>query len=268
MPAPYDRLYDPASVPYPASFHDTFEGKPQGQRWHPWLQLAAHLSWPEWQRAIAHYWGYVTYVDSLVGSVLETLDNTGLRERTVVLFVADHGEMAGHHRQFDKGPYLYEDVMRIPCLWRWPGRFPAGSTVAGGFASLVDIAPTLCDLADVPATGPRPVQGRSLVRQLRGDAASLPLQVFAETNPGDLLNPQLPTRMIRRGGWKYVYRPGDRDELYDLVADPDELTNRVADAEAVREDMRAALHLWMEDTGDPLCAAVRSRAGFSRPKGA
>lgn len=263
VPAPYDQLYDPALVPQPASFLDTFAGKPQGQRWHPWLQLAAHLSWPEWQRVIAHYWGYITFIDALMGRVLAALDDNGWRERTVVLAVADHGEMAGHHCMFDKGPYLYEDVMRIPCLWRWPGHFPAGRVVDEGFASLADVAPTLSALADAVPADTHPFQGRSLVPSLL-DAAPLPTEAFGETNPGDLINQQLPTRMIRHGSWKYIYRPGDRDELYDLAADPDELVNRIADARAIGQELRERLVRWMVATHDPLQVAIRSQAPFAR----
>lgn len=257
VPAPYDRMYDPAGVPRPASFADTFAGKPGGQRWHPWLQLAAHLSWPEWQRLIAHYWGYVTYMDALVGRVLAALDEAGLRERTAVVFLADHGEMAGHHRMFDKGPYLYEDVMRVPFIFRHPDAVPAGAVRDDGFANLVDLAPTLCDLAGVQAEGGQPFEGRSLLPALRGDAA-LPADVFAETNTGDRVNPQRDTRMVRRGDWKYVLRPGDRDELYHLTDDPDELTNRIADARAARAELRDALSAWMECTNDPLRAYVQN----------
>ncbi len=257
VPAPYDRMYDPASVPRPASFADTFAGKPGGQCWHPWLQLAAHLSWPGWQRLIAHYWGYVTYMDALVGRVLAALDEAGLRERTAVVFLADHGEMAGHHRMFDKGPYLYEDVMRVPLIFRYPGKVPDGVVIGDGFANLVDLAPTLCGLAGIQPEGGRPFEGQSLLPALRGDV-SLSGDVFAETNTGDLVNPQLDTRMIRRGDWKYVFRPGDRDELYHLGDDPNEMTNRIADARVVRADLRDALSAWMERTQDPLRAYLDS----------
>jgi len=257
VPVPYAGMYDPDAVPRPVSFSDTFAGKPGGQRWHPWLQLAAHLSWPEWQRLIAHYWGYVTYMDTLVGRVLAALDDTGLRKRTAVVFLADHGEMAGHHRMFDKGPYLYEDVMRVPFIVRYPDVVPTGAVRGDGFANLVDLVPTLLDLAGVQPQGGQPFEGRSLLPALRGEAA-LPADVFAETNTGDLVNPQLDTRMIRRGDWKYVLRPGERDELYDLRDDPDELTNRIGDARTVRAALRDALAAWMETTHDPLRAYLES----------
>ncbi len=260
IPPPFDRLYHPDSVPRPPSFNDLFVGKPQGQRWHPWLQLASHLSWAGWQRMIAHYWGYVTYIDSLIGRVLAALDASGLRERTTVVFLADHGEMAGHHRMFDKGPYLYEDVMRIPLIISTPNGAP-GAVIDQGFANLVDLAPTLCDFAQVSPMGGQPFEGQSLVPVMQG-AASLPDIVFAETNTGDLINPQLDTRMVRRGAWKYIFRPGDRDELYQLDDDPAELTNRIADGKAVQAALRAELAEWMTKTADPLRAYLESCRHF------
>ncbi|MBI3974031.1 MAG: sulfatase-like hydrolase/transferase, partial [Chloroflexi bacterium] len=163
-PEPYASLYRPEDVPMLASFEDTFEGKPQGQRSHPWLQLAAHLSWPEWQRVIAHYWGFATFVDALMGRVLDVLDETRLAERTIVMATADHGEMAGHHRMFDKGPYFYDDVMRVPFVWRRPGFIDARDGPNEALVRHVDVVPTVLELAGIePVPGSPPPQGRSLL---------------------------------------------------------------------------------------------------------
>jgi arylsulfatase A-like enzyme len=267
VPEPWASLYQPQDVPRPASFDDTFACKPPGQRTHPWLQLASHLSWPEWQRVIAHYWGFATYVDAMMGRVLDALDETGLTGRTVVLATADHGEMAGHHRMFDKGPYLYEDVMRVPFVWRVPGasRGGAGHT-DGRLVSHVDVVPTLLELTGVrPAAGSPRLHGRNLTGEvgapvLRRPAAGpphvahQPVAVFGETNAGDRVNPQLDTRMVIAGAHKYVFRPGDVDELYDLDDDPEELRNVAHDAtyRGVRHELESRLKLWMAETEDRL----------------
>jgi len=256
VPEPYASLYDPAAVPRPASFDDTFEGKPASQRTHPWLQLARHLSWPEWQRVIAHYWGFCTFIDALMGRVLDALDETGLAERTLVLATADHGEMAGHHRLFDKGPYFYEDVMRVPLVWRWPERIAARAGPSNLPVSHVDVVPSVLDLAGVPpVAGTPPLQGHSLAAVLGGgDAPRGEPAVFGETTPGDVPNPQVHARLIFDGRWKYVYRPGDVDELYDLHTDPEELCNLASAAEAAGQlvHLRAGLAAWMRRTDDPL----------------
>jgi arylsulfatase A-like enzyme len=109
VPEPYASLYDPAAVPRFASFDDTFEGKPQGQRTHPWLQLAPISL------------GAVAADRSLLGlrHLHRRADGSrpghlgGQRCRAdLVLATADHGEMARHHRMFDKGPYFYERATR------------------------------------------------------------------------------------------------------------------------------------------------------------
>jgi choline-sulfatase len=260
VPEPYASLYDPATVPRPRSFDDPLEGKPQGQRTHPWLQLAAHLTWPEWQRVIAMYWGFCTFIDALMGRVLQALDESGLAERTVVLATTDHGEMAGHHRMFDKGPYFYDDVVRIFQIWRAPGLIPAG-TVLTRHTSLVDVVPTLLSLLGVPLLPGTPLlQGRDLAALLTGGAdAPWPVEedvVFAETNEGDRINPQQNARMVRVPGWKYVWRPDDVDELYDLAADPDELRNKLPGTDEAHRarvrSLRDLLRRWMVATDDPL----------------
>jgi len=262
VPEPYESMYDPQDVPRPASFDDTFEGKPQGQRTHPWLQLAAHLSWEEWRRVIAHYWGFCTYIDSLVGRVLNALEESGQGPDTLVMFTADHGEMAGHHRMFDKGPYLYEDVMRVPFVWRWPEtvRVLAPRGRQERLVSHVDVVPTVLEVAGVGVVEGSPgLQGQSLLKPHppapspeagEGEAA-----VFGETNVGDRVNPQQDTRLIVAGGWKYVYRPDEGpDELYDLQNDPDEMRNVIGESQAQRTlaTLRARLREWMERTEDTL----------------
>jgi arylsulfatase A-like enzyme len=259
VPEPYASLYDPRSVPRPASFDDTFEGKPQGQTTHPWLNLGRHLSWEEWQRVIGHYWGFCTFVDALMGRVLDALDASAFSERTLVLATADHGEMAGHHRFFDKGPYFYEDVLRVPFVWRYPGRIAprsggsSGSDADFSLVSHVDVVPTVLDLTGLsPEANSPPLQGRSLfaANAERADAA------FGEATPGDVPNPQVHARVVIADRWKYVYRPEDdvQHELYDLAADPDEMRNLAPSPQhaGVLRTLQDRLRDWMHLTDDTL----------------
>ena len=93
--------------------------------------------------------GMVSFVDEQVGRVMAALDRLGLRENTVVVFLADHGEMLGDHWLLNKGPFHFDGILRVPLIWSWPGRFPAG-VQSDALVSLLDVAPTILDLAGVP----------------------------------------------------------------------------------------------------------------------
>ena len=70
----------------------------------------AHLTWPDWQRVIATYWGYCSFVDHQMGRVLAALDRCGRAHDTVAVVTSDHGDMLGNHRLFNKGFHLYEET--------------------------------------------------------------------------------------------------------------------------------------------------------------
>ncbi len=100
VPEPYDTRYDPAQVARPANFDERFAGKPLIQQKELMRWNAAHLTWPDWQRVIAAYWGYCSFVDYQMGRVLAALERSGHRDDTVVVVTADHGDMLGNHRLF------------------------------------------------------------------------------------------------------------------------------------------------------------------------
>ena len=253
IPEPYASLYDPASVPENPSFDDPIINKPKGQKTHSWLQLGAHLDWSAWQRVIAHYWGYVTLLDKHIGVLLDTLEELDMASDTLIVFLSDHGEMAGSHHMFDKGPFMYEDVMHIPMILSYPGVIPESRTVSDAFVSHLDIAPTILDYLGQPI--PENVQGKSLRPVIEGQTSADRDCVFAECSAGDIPNRQENVRMIRTARWKYCYRPDDdMDELYDLDSDPYEMCNRIDDAGClpVIRDLRSRFAEWMRSTRDSL----------------
>jgi choline-sulfatase len=167
----------------------------------------------------AHY-AAVSYVDDKLGQLLEALETVGLRDETVVIFTADHGEMLGERGQWYKMSF-FEDSARIPLIVSAPQKF--GPRRVGANVSLLDIVPTLAELAGVTVpTGAGKLDGSSLMPLLSGDRASGNETVVGEYLAEGALAPVV---MIRRGSSKFVSSPGDPDQLFDLVADPDELTN-------------------------------------------
>src|SRR3981189_3676813 len=136
----------------------------------------------------------------------------------IVLLLADHGDMLGERGLWYKMNF-FEPACRIPLIVHAPGRFAARRVTNS--ASLVDILPTLCELAgDKPGNYATPLDGNSLTPQLAGAAGKD--EVIGEYLAEGAIAPVV---MIKRGPYKFVHSPVDPDQLYDLLEDPDELRN-------------------------------------------
>jgi choline-sulfatase len=168
------------------------------------------------------YYGAVSYVDDQIGVMLAALADSGFADDTVVLLLADHGDMLGERGLWYKMNF-FEPACTIPLIVHSPSRF-AASRVAES-ASLVDILPTLCELAGRdPAAYATPLDGTSLVPQLHGAAGGD--EVIGEYMAEGAIAPLV---MIKRGRYKFVHTPVDPDQLYDLQNDPNEVDNLAAD---------------------------------------
>jgi choline-sulfatase len=181
------------------------------------------------------YLGAVSYVDDQIGSLLTTLRQAGLDANTVTMVLADHGDMLGERGLWYKMNF-FENACRIPLIVHAPGCF-APHRVPGS-ASLLDILPTLVDLASEGAATAysAPIDGRSLLPALEGGA--VPGEVVGEYLAEGAIAPIV---MIRRGRYKFVHSTADPDQLYDLTADPDERVNLSSrtDCAAIVAEFRA-----------------------------
>ena len=250
VPEPYASMYDPADVELPDSSAETFDGKPRVHENYVGYRGVDGFDRETWAEVIAHNRGFVSLIDDQIGRILDAVDDLGLTEDTLVVHASDHGDFVGGHRQFNKGPLMYEDTYRVPLQVRWPGVVDPGS-VADAPVRLHDLMPTFLDVADVAV--PDGLDARSLRPLLAGDRPDdWPEAVVAEYH-GDEFG-LYTQRMIRIGEYKYVYNPPDVDELYDLDEDPAELRNLIdhPDYAAVRADLRDRLLDWMAETDDPL----------------
>ncbi len=165
------------------------------------------------------YYGAVSYVDDQVGKLMTALADAGYADDTIVLLLADHGDMLGERGLWYKMSF-FEPACRIPLIVHAPGRFAARRVTSS--ASLVDILPTLCELAGREAqTYATPLDGQSLVPQLESDTPGRD-EVIGEYLAEGAIAPLV---MIKRGRHKFVHSPVDPDQLYDLSDDPDELHN-------------------------------------------
>ncbi len=278
VPEPYRSMYDAVELPPPAWVEGEMDAKPHRQRQVvEWDRYGVEYSGDRIDTLRRIYAGMVSYIDDEMGRFVDHLRDVGLDENTVVLFTADHGDYMGDHRMIRKGPHVYEALVHVPLLARFPGQFPPRPTDA--MVTNIDICPTICDLVGIAP--PEGVQGRSFAPVLRGHADAHHQRVFLEhgdpgrpLQPGELspeecerlrhdtghhLCPTVsrgPVKGVRSDRWKYVYNAGDVDELYDLHTDPHELRNLAADPalRPVVDEHRQALLEWLIDTEDTLAA--------------
>ena len=172
------------------------------------------------------YYGAVSYVDDQVGALVNTLEQAELSRNTVIMLLADHGDMLGERGLWYKMNF-YEPACRIPLIVHAPGRFEPGRVA--GSASLVDLLPTFAALANkgVEPEYAAPIDGKSLLPALKGSEAHD--EVLGEYLAEGAVAPIV---MIRRGRYKFVHCPVDPDQLYDVGADPDERVNLAGHADS------------------------------------
>jgi choline-sulfatase len=177
----------------------------------------------------AHY-ASISYLDDKLGQLLEALDAVGLRDDTVVLFMADHGEMLGERGLWYKMSF-FEPSATVPLIVNAPRTFAPGRRSSN--VSLLDLMPTLIELSGTATeTVGDPLDGSSLVPLLNAGLSSRDGAVIGEYLAEGAVAPMV---MIRRGALKFVMSPGDPDQVFDLDADPNELTNLAGSATYERE---------------------------------
>lgn len=159
-----------------------------------------------------HYAAAVAVIDRWIGEMLDILTRRGLMEDTVIVFTADHGELMGEHRLFEKTT-MYEGALRIPLLIHMPGMTEPHES--DQLATLMDMAPTCMDLAGAPYD-PGDLDAVSLLPDLQGNHSPI-----REVQQSELLN----TNMLFDGRYKWIRSFNDSSELYDLEEDPNELHN-------------------------------------------
>jgi arylsulfatase A-like enzyme len=181
---------------------------------------------PEQRRAaIRGYLAAVSYMDAQVGRVVSALDRLGLKEKTLVVFMSDHGWHLGEHQLWHKRS-LFEESARVPFIVRAPQIRGHGQRSQSLIESL-DLFPTLCDLAGVAAPGN--LQGKSLRPVLDNPAATLHQAAITEARRG--AEAEYWGRSVRTSRWRYTEWNEGRagKELYDHIADPHEFSNLAED---------------------------------------
>lgn len=247
--------------------------------------------WPEWVKQQRYSWHGVDYlyhthqpieelvqsycetlmsVDESIGSVMDYLKEEGLDQNTLVIYMGDNGFSFGEHGLIDKR-HFYEESVKVPFLAYCPELFSGGKTI-NKMVQNIDIAPTVLECAGLQQ--PAHLPGRSFLPLLRGDSTQWRDKIFYEYY-WEYDFPMTPTMFgVRTDKYKYIRYQGiwDRNELYDLEADPHETTNLISKPEYAQtvRDLAGELFTWLESTGGmqiPLKRTIKHPFGdYRHPK--
>lgn len=253
FPVEYQGRFEPADMVVP----------PIGPEDVPQIpKIFADLAIPDKQGIKAAYYTAVAYLDQKCGELLKAVDELGLKDDTLVIYLGDHGYHLGEHGRFEKHCF-YENAVRAPLLVRLPSRIPGGRS-SNALVEFVDIVPTVLDYLDVTAernaAPPRDLHGLSLRPLIEDKSSGIRDAVFSEYQPTN-------EAMIRTHRYKLIYRTpgpvaswmgyeplmpseGRVVKLFDVHEDPEEFRNLAGDPDHAQivKDLLGRLADWYRRT--------------------
>jgi len=180
------------------------------------------------------YDGEIAYADSVLAGFVGYLKKTGRYDNAIIVVVGDHGEGLGEHHEETHGIFLYDSTTHVPLIMKTPGGGNPGKAVDAQVRT-TDILPTVTGLLGIAP--PEVLDGESLEPYLAGTGNEDRTAIGETDYP--LRFGWAPLRSVRAGGLKFIEAP--RPELYDLHADPGELTNRYQTSDAAVQKFRGML---------------------------
>lgn len=261
-PARWMDQYQSADIPKPSvgKWADRFAARSSASNdlWH------GALPWAEVRQSRQAYYGSVSFVDEQIGRILEALEQRGMLDETLIVFLSDHGDMLGDQNLWRKS-YAYEPSARIPLIMRWPAGL---LTAKRGHAfqqpvELRDILPTFLEIAGTTPTSP--IDGRSLLTLIRNGGSDWRPWIDLEHNV--CYSKDNHWNALSDGQWKYIFHARNATEqLFHLQSDPCELidlANDSADQEVLRF-WRSRMVEHLSERGD---AFVKNGRLVPRPEG-
>ncbi len=190
------------------------------------------------------YDGAIAFADRVVGDLLDGYRRLGRYDRALVVLTSDHGESLGEHKERTHGVFIYDATVRIPLVMRGPGIVPGVRVISP--VGLIDVMPTVLGLAGIESRST--VEGQNLSRVATGE---LPPEdgrfIYVESFLPQLSFGWSPLRGLRTARWKYIR--GVVPELYDLGADPEELTDVAMQRSEVAAEMSTRLSNFVKHEG-------------------
>jgi arylsulfatase A-like enzyme len=219
-PPPYDKLFDPH---YEGRIGDSFNLEGFSLVRDSMFVQMKELSDADWNHIVSLYDGEIAFTDSAIGELLGGLEERGLTDRTLIVYMSDHGEEFYEHGGFEHGHTLYNELIHVPLIFSLPGSLPANARVARQ-VRLLDVAPTVLDILNLP---PQPhFEGVSLAPVLRGEGPAVASETSLlpqHVSYAEALMHGREKKCVSEYPWKLVYEMRtERKVLFDLDSDPDE----------------------------------------------
>jgi len=249
-PAPFERMFYHGNETDPAnkSMEPVMNFKPFRDFFASWMPPGI----TDKDYVIAQYDGAIAYMDACIQSIFTALEAHGILDETIVVINGDHGETLYDHECWFDHHGIYDNVLRVPLIIRYPGQVPAGNRVSG-YNQHKDLVPTILELAGIETEDT--FEGRSLLPMARGEASSLAGEFYITE-----------CTWMRKHGWRtpewkliialepdFHFKP--EVELYNLISDPTE-DNNIAEAnpevvQFLRARMNAHIARREQETGLP-----------------
>ena len=246
-PAPYERMfyhgdeYDPDN----RSMDPVFDFKPFSEFFKSWMPPGV----TDKDYVIAQYDGAIAYMDACIQSIFQAMESMGLMDNTIIALNGDHGETLYDHELWFDHHGIYDNVLYVPLIIRYPSKLPKGARV-GGYNQHKDLVPTLLDLAEIP------LESIDYPSDLRFDGQSLLPMVTGEVSSFDSEFYISECTWMRKHGWRtpgwklmialepdFHFKP--EIELYNLVEDPEENNNLADERPDVVESLRGRMEAWI-----------------------
>ena len=240
-PEPYERMFYHGNETDPAnkSMEPVMDFKPFRDFFAAWMPPGIS----DKDYVIAQYDGAIAYMDACIQTIFTALDRLGIADETLVVLNGDHGETLYDHECWFDHHGMYDNVLHVPLIIRYPGAVPEGKRVSG-FNQHKDLMPTIMDLADLDA-GDIDFDGRSLMPMVRGEVASHESEFYITE-----------CTWMRKHGWRtaewklivalepdFHFKP--EIELYNLVEDPEENVNLAESHPDVVAMLQARMDSWI-----------------------
>lgn len=280
VPKPYWDMYPPDAVPDRCAGPEALKHLGYRAQWLYGLSNDSYPSEKHWRRYKSNYLGSLRLLDDQLARLIDHMQQKDIMKRTVVVYLADHGDYLMDYGLARKGVGLFECLTRIPMVWSGYGVKPS-SVGSSAFVSMADVMPTMCEM--MGAEIPEGVQGRSLWPLLQGEEYPRDefRSIYSTVGVGGLYyeaSDKIPyssaerrivksdgsaspygvgwdelnkvtqsglQKMVRMGDWKLIYDMMGYGQLYNLASDPCELNNVFGRAEVAKEQMSLMEELLM-----------------------